>query len=213
MINVRVERADLFGHMGEVELHRPTATRLEVDEPQPALRAEHVAWMRLAVQHLLCGAAVLDGSSTDSQRAAEKLPVRVGEPRSAVAAPNELLSLRDSVREVPRRYIDRPHAGMQLHERIRVVGWRDLGRCTRFVVGPQRDHEAVTLVDPRLYSWLKSTHRRPGFGEPLSKLDLELGALLAYLCNSGKDVTRQQTECELVRVVKNDGVVDRQVKR
>jgi hypothetical protein len=33
------------------------------------------------------------------------------------------------------------------------------------------------------------------------------------MCDSGKDVTRQQAQSEPVRVVKNDRVVDCQVKR
>ena len=123
MISVRIALADLFGHMGEVEFDRPTTTGLEVDEQRPVLRAEHVARVRLAVQQLLGGAAVADRSSQASQRVAEKLPVRVGERRSEVAARNELLSLRDSIREVRRRDIELPHAGMQPLERIRVVGW------------------------------------------------------------------------------------------
>ena len=53
---------------------------------------------------------------------AEKLPVRVGERRSVVAARNELLGLRDSIREMRRRGIELPHAGMQPLERICVVG-------------------------------------------------------------------------------------------
>jgi hypothetical protein len=36
-------------------------------------------------------------------------------------------------------------------------------------VGPQRDHEAITLVDARLHPRLKTSHRAPGFREPLSK--------------------------------------------
>jgi hypothetical protein len=32
-------------------------------------------------------------------------------------------------------------------------------------------------------------------------------------CDSGKDVTGQQSQSELVRVVKNDRVIDRQVER
>ena len=86
LISVRIVLADLFGHMGEVELDRPAATRLEVYEQQPVLRAEHVAWVRLAVQQLLGGAAVADRSPQASQRVAEKLPVRVSERRSVVAA-------------------------------------------------------------------------------------------------------------------------------
>ena len=37
--------------------------------------------------------------------------------------------------------------------------------------------------------------------------------LMRERCDSGKDVTRQQAQSELVRVVKNDRVVDCQVKR
>ena len=64
MVNVRIMLADFFGHMGEVELDGPTATRLEVDEPQPVLRAEHVARVRLAVEQLLGGTAVDDRASS-----------------------------------------------------------------------------------------------------------------------------------------------------
>ena len=214
LIGVRIVLAHLFGHMGDVELDRPTATRLEVDEQQPVLRAEQVAWVRLAVQQLLGGAAVADRSSQASQRVAEKLPVRVSERRSVVAAPDQPLSLRDSIREVRRREIDLPHAGMQPLERVRVVGWRDLSRRHRFVVGPQGDHEAVTHVDARLDSRLKRSHRALGFREPLSKLDLELCArLIRHGRDPGDDVTRQQAQDEPVRVLKNDRVVDRQVKR
>ncbi len=62
-IDTRIVLADFFGRMGEVEFHRPTTTRLEVDEQQPVLRGEHVARVRLAVQQLLGGAAFADPSS------------------------------------------------------------------------------------------------------------------------------------------------------
>src|SRR4029450_473536 len=54
--------AHCSGRMGEVEFDRPTAARLEVDEQQPVLGGEHVAWVRLAVQELLGGAALADHS-------------------------------------------------------------------------------------------------------------------------------------------------------
>src|SRR2546423_14612855 len=38
LIGARIERADLFGHMGEVELDGPVATGFEIDEKQPILR-------------------------------------------------------------------------------------------------------------------------------------------------------------------------------
>jgi hypothetical protein len=62
MVNIRIALADLFGPMGQVELDRPTATRLEVNEERADFRAEQVAWVRFAVQQLLGGAAVDDRS-------------------------------------------------------------------------------------------------------------------------------------------------------
>ena len=97
--------------------------RYEIYKQQPALRGEHVARVRLAVQQLLGGAAAADHSSQASQRAAEQFPVRVGERRSAVAARHELLSLLDSIREARRRDIQLAHARMQPLKRTGVVGW------------------------------------------------------------------------------------------
>src|SRR5260370_35390050 len=68
-------------------------------------------------------------------------------------------------------------------------------------------------VGGRLCWGLRGRHGGLGFGEPLGKLDLELCDLMRYRCDSGKDVTRQQAHSELVRIVKNDRVVDGQVKR
>jgi hypothetical protein len=68
------------------------------------------------------------------------------------------------------------------------------------------------LVDAWLHSRLESSHRALGFGEPLSKLDFEPCDLMRHRCHPGQDVTRQQTQSELVRVMKNDRVVDCQVK-
>jgi hypothetical protein len=47
----------------------------------------------------------------------------------------------------------------------------------------------------------------------LSNLDFEPCNLTACMCDSGKDVTREQAHREHVRVVKNDRVADCQVKR
>jgi hypothetical protein len=102
---------------------------------------------------------------------------------------------------------------MQSLERIRVVGWQDGPRGYRFVVDPQRDDEASALVDARLYPGIQRAHRALGFGEPLGEIDLELGGLMHGRRDSGNDVTRQQAHSEPVRIVKNDGVVDVQVKR
>jgi hypothetical protein len=63
LIDTRIVLADFVGRMGEVEFDRPTAARLEVNEQQAVLRGEHVARVRLAVQHLLRAAAPADHSS------------------------------------------------------------------------------------------------------------------------------------------------------
>lgn len=83
----------------------------------------------------------------------------------------------------------------------------------RFVVGPQRDHEGVTLVDAWFHSRLKGSHRALGLGEPLGKLDFELCVVVRYMCDSGEGVTGQQAQREPIRVLKNDRVVHRQTKR
>src|SRR6266540_2815604 len=120
LISARIVRAHRFGRVSDVELNRPAATRLEVYEQQPLLRPEQVAWVRLAVQQLLGASPVANRPPQASQRVAEKLPIRLSERRSLVAAPNKPLSLRDSIREVRRRDVDLPHAGMQPLKRTRV---------------------------------------------------------------------------------------------
>jgi hypothetical protein len=85
LVDVRVVLADRLGNMGEVELDRSAAARLKVDEQRAVLRAEHIAWMRLAVKQLLHGAAVVDRPSQASQPAC--LPLR--KARSASASPGE----------------------------------------------------------------------------------------------------------------------------
>jgi DNA-binding GntR family transcriptional regulator len=49
LIRAGIALAYVFRHMSEVELDRPTATRLEIDEQRPALRVEQVARVRLAM--------------------------------------------------------------------------------------------------------------------------------------------------------------------
>ena len=147
--------------------------------------------VRLAVQQLLGGAAVADRPPQASQRVGEKLPVRVGELRSEVAARNELLRLRDSIREVRRRDIDLPHAGMQALERVRVVGWRELSRRHRFVVGPHVDREAVTHVDARLDSRLKSTPPGSRFPRAVAQARLRTRALACHAMGATRATTSQ----------------------
>jgi hypothetical protein len=65
LINAWVTLAHLFGHVGQVELDRAMATRLEVNEQRPLMRAD-VPGVRLAVQQLLGCAAIGDRPSQAS---------------------------------------------------------------------------------------------------------------------------------------------------
>jgi hypothetical protein len=47
----------------------------------------------------------------------------------------------------------------------------------------------------------------------LREVDFELRGLVRDRCDSGKHVTGQQSQSEPVRVMKNDRVVDCQIKR
>jgi hypothetical protein len=122
--------------MDDVELDGPTATCLQVYEQQPMLRSEHIARVRLAVQQLLGGTPLAYCPPQLLQRVAQKVPIRIPELRSTCAVINQPLRLRNSIRDVRRREIDLPHAGMQLLERVCILGRRNLARRHRLIVRP-----------------------------------------------------------------------------
>jgi len=66
------------------------------------------------------------------------------------------------------------------------------------------------LVYARFYSRRKSGNRSLGLGEPLSKVDFELCNLVPSRSDSCKDVAGQQTQRQLVRVVKQDRIINGQ---
>ena len=121
LVDVRVVLADRLGNVGEVELDGSTAARLEVDEQRAVLRAEHVARMRLAVEQLLHGAAVVDRPSQASQSAAEEHAVCVGELRREIRVGDDFFRLRDPIREPRARQLNLAHAGVQQLQRLGVV--------------------------------------------------------------------------------------------
>jgi hypothetical protein len=58
------------------------------------------------------------------------------------------------------------------------------------------------------------SYRAIGFGESSSDLEFELAAgVMRQVRDASKDVARQQADGEPVRVVKNNRVVDPEVKR
>ncbi|MEV4847540.1 hypothetical protein AB0K20_30555 [Micromonospora matsumotoense] len=54
---------DVVGRVGQIELDRPPATRLEVDEERTGPGREQIAWMGFTVQKLLRSAALADRAS------------------------------------------------------------------------------------------------------------------------------------------------------
>ena len=101
MVDARVAVADGLGNVGEVEVDRPPAAGLEIDEPQPVLRAEHVAGVRLAVQQLFGGAGVDDRSSRSAVWRRE-VPGPRGKRGVRSRTRDGELGLRDPVGEVRR---------------------------------------------------------------------------------------------------------------
>jgi hypothetical protein len=199
--------------MGDIELDGAAATRLEIDKQQPVPRPQQVARMRLAVQQLLVGAAVVDCAPQVSQGLGQKVPLRAGKLGGLGAVADQPLRLCDSIREAWRRHIDLPHAGMQPLERLRILGWRDVFRRHTLVVCPQGDREAVTHVDARLHPRVKLAHWAVGLGELPSDVDFELGTcLVRYMRDPSKNVTRKQAHSEPVRVAKNNRVSDPHVE-
>jgi hypothetical protein len=213
LIGVRVMPANLLGRMSDVEFNGPATARLEVDEQEPFLRAEHVAGMGLTVEELLGGATILDLPAQVSQRVPEELSVGIGELRSTASIRYERLRLCDSIGEVRRRHVNLPHSGMKPSERVCVLARRGLESPRRFMVGPERDREPGANIDTWLHSRLKDNGGASGCCEPLRKRDFEFGHLLANTGDPSNDVTRHQAEGELVRVLKHDRVIDPQVKR
>ena len=100
LINARIVLAHRVGHMGEVELDRPAAARLEVDEQRPvrSCRARSMDAARRAA----AARRRPDRRSLASGFAAcwREAPGRRPERRSDVAARDHALRLRDSIREV-----------------------------------------------------------------------------------------------------------------
>ena len=205
LIGCRIVLTDFLGRMRDVELDRSAAAGLEVYKEQPSLRPEQVAWMRLAVQQLLASATPFDSAPQVSQRLAEKLPLCVRKLWSVGAVGNQRLRLFDSIREVRRSHIDLPHAGMQPRHHLRILRWCDGTRRHRLVVFPQRDCEAVTHVDARLYPRCRRFHRTARLGESPTNLDFERSAcLLRERRHPREHVTRCQAHGDAVRVVNND---------
>jgi hypothetical protein len=71
LISARVVLADFLGYPGKVVLNRSANAVLEVDDERSVRCVEHVPGVRLAVQQVLDGATVDDGSPQVAQRVDE----------------------------------------------------------------------------------------------------------------------------------------------
>lgn len=164
------------------------------------------------MEQLLRGGPDANPPPRPSQVVDQKLSVLVSQRRRAVPAGYELLSLIDSIHEVRCGGVESAHPGMKSRERVSVVAGEGLGRRHRLVVSPQRQSEAVRLVDARLDSRIGSGHGTRHRVEAFRQLDLERGDLATRMGHTGDDVTGHQTSRERVRVVKDDSMVGGQAQ-
>ena len=106
-----VEVAVLLGHrwwnVGHVELEWTPTAGLEVDEPWSDRGVEDVAWMRLAVEELLSGAAPFDLSARAGVGVEQELPIGVIEARRQLLVRYQMLRVSDPIEEVRRVGLDR----------------------------------------------------------------------------------------------------------
>ncbi|WP_344319715.1 hypothetical protein, partial [Actinocatenispora thailandica] len=211
-IDIGIVLGHLVGRVGEVELDRSAAARLQVDEPHPVPRHQDVARVRLAVQQLLAARARADRPSQASQRVYQQGPVGVRECRRLRRARHQPLRLLDPLGEVRRGHVEAPHAGVQPVQRGGVVGRCRLWPPHRGVVGPQRDREPVPRVHPRLHPAIGNRDRAAGRREPLRELDLERCGPVRRRRHLGQHVARQQPQGQPVRVLQDDRVVDPQAQ-
>ncbi|HEX6031142.1 MAG TPA: hypothetical protein VFY90_06905 [Tepidiformaceae bacterium] len=206
--------AHLFWCVGEIELDGAPATRLQVDEQQPApLRPEQIPRMRLAVQELVGGASPVDCTAQLSQSAAKKLTVCIPEIRGVGGDINQPLRLGDPVFEVGRAKLDLAHARVQPPERPRIFLRHDLARRSRLIVGPKRDDEAVLHVRCWLYARIQGSRGALALSEPPSDLDFERGTRpVGCGRDTHEDVTREQAHGQPVGVVQEDRFIGPQPK-
>jgi len=111
-VDTRIAPADLFWHMGNVELDGASAARLEVDEEQAVPRTKQVAGMRLAVQQLVGVHAPANCFSSAAQRVEEQSPISINKRRRLVSIRQETLSGCDSFRELRCFDLDALHRRM-----------------------------------------------------------------------------------------------------
>src|SRR5262249_6523287 len=100
LIEVRIARADLLWHVGNIKLDGPAAARFEVDEQQAVTGAEEVARMRFAVQQLLGSTSAVDPVTSALQRAEEEMPVGLSERGGFVSVRDSPVRLCGSVPDV-----------------------------------------------------------------------------------------------------------------
>jgi hypothetical protein len=145
----------------------------------------------------------------------QEFPICVDELRALRTVSDDRLRFLDSIREVWCRRIELPHGCVQAFERPRVLGRRGVGRRQGLVVRPIGDREAVTDMNARFHARLEHSDRAVGFLELLCHLDLERCTFMVPSNrgrNACKQITRQEPDCQPVRVVENDGVIDPEIK-
>ena len=171
-IDTRIVRADLVRHMGDVELDRPTAARLEVDEEQAVLRVREgcpgcgspcSSWSAFTRAVDLLDAARCSVSRSRVRSASDKR-------RGLVSIRDEPLGRCDSFREVRRLRPRRSRiAACRRCSASGVLGRRGGRQSHRRVVGPEGDRKVIALVHPRFDSRLKRRDGAARCGQPAGR--------------------------------------------
>lgn len=211
LIDARVVRTDIGRDVRYIEFNWATAAGLEVDEERPAGCVEDVPRMGLAVKELLGRAAPIDVLTDTPQCVEQKFTPCGVECRCSITVRYKTLRFLHPVSDVRSRYVYVAHSGVKSLERVCIVGGRELIRRPCVVVGPQRDGEAIALVDARFGRGLQGRHGCLSGDELLRELKLERGHFLAHGCDPSEYITRQETQRELVRVLDDSHVPDGQV--
>ena len=214
VVDIRIVRGNRFGSMSDIELDRAADARLEVDEQQAVLRPEEVSRVRFAVDQLLRQVPAKDGVCERAQTAEQERAVFGAQIRAEVGVTDQPLGFCDSIREAGRGEGNLAEARMESRERAGVLGRGNVVAGDRFVVGSERDREAVPSVCAGLHARVQSAYRSRCLGQSAGNLYLELGArLVGGRGHAGENVAGRQAQRDPVCVLEHDCVLGAKAKR
>jgi hypothetical protein len=218
VIDVAVVGAYLLWNVSQVEFHRATAARLQVDEEKTATRIEHIARMRFAMENLLRRSAIKYRPFQCRQCVPDQVSVSVAERGRAVCVPSDdVFGFIDPVGEVRCCQIELPHSSVELLECSRIAdraaaslrtGPVVVPKRAGGVIRPERDEEAGPAVDPRFDMWLGSDDRASGVSETPSQIELDRVESSRSVTDSSQNIAGEKAQRKFRGVTQDDRVLD-----